>query len=57
MKDIDISFSLKCACDKPLAATHSVPQIVNNMAQTEFYECSNCQTRYFVHIQECKREK
>ncbi len=57
MREVDISFSLECDCRQPVAATHSVPQVVKNMAQTDFYECKSCQTRYFVHIQECKRDK
>jgi len=57
MKDVEIYFSLKCACGKLLSSSERVTQVVDNMAQTEFCECKNCQTRYFLHIQECRREK
>lgn len=54
MRDVTVSFQLECDCRQPIAATHAVTHIVGGTAQTDFYQCSKCDSKYFLHIQQVK---
>lgn len=56
MKDIYVELALTCRCGSAITATHPVPQTSNALAEFH-YSCNKCDTKFFCHIQEVKKDE
>lgn len=53
MKNLYVDIELRCQCDKDLKFAQPIECETPMLAQINV-TCSNCGTKYFTHIQECK---